>query len=77
MDIYNLPPLDMQLEPLRLRLEDQPSSRMLLGIALFAACGLLVSMFASAPSPQLSSEAALQIASNGAPTSAYLSQKGR
>lgn len=51
MDLYNLPPLDMQLEPLRLNLDNPPGNRLLLGVALFAVCGLLVSLFASAPSP--------------------------
>lgn len=49
MDLYNLPPLDMQLEPLRLSFNEQPGNRFLLGVALFAVCGLLISLFASAP----------------------------
>lgn len=47
MNLYTLPPLDMQMDPLSR--DQQPTSRMLLGISLFAACGLLVSWLAHSP----------------------------
>lgn len=47
MNLYTLPPLDMQMDSLSR--DQQPTNRMLLGITLFAACGLLVSWLAHSP----------------------------
>ena len=55
MNLYTLPPLDMQMDSLSR--DQQPTNRMLLGITLFAACGLLVSWLAH--SPEISSTAQL------------------
>lgn len=41
MDLFNLPPLDMNVVPLRR--DQQPSPKMLLGIALAAVVGLALS----------------------------------
>ncbi len=78
MDLYNLPPLDMQLEPLHFNLDRQPGNRFLLGIALFAVCGLLISLFASAPSGETLAQrgaSAMQLASNAGAPVALLPQK--
>lgn len=61
MDLYNLPPLDVQT--VVLSQDQQPTPRTLMGVAAVAVLGLLLSWFTSGGLPEMNPDS-MQVASN-------------